>query len=532
MNQTELKKRQVELGTYILEMICLLVMGNFLGDNGIAYFAVAFECFLFFQLLLTYKLADTLGRLIRNRTIKGQYKNARKFKKNLMLTGMITGLSGSVLLFVLAEALGEKAFGLTYSVAIIRILAPVIFFRTIISILLGYFQGDGTELPAVITYVMRQVCTLLLAVLFVRVLSGYGNKVSALLRQDDFTAMYGGMGLALAILISELLVFLFLIFVYQGSRRRTRKSSGDGMRVTDTFGSQLRAVSINLFPLVFVALLNHLPMWTGILFFRKSVENLEAFSCYGVFYGKFIPIMVILALPAVVALLGNCYKIWDAQRKDEQRNARTVFAGGFHFCMVYGFFFSIFTGIVAPQLADLAGGTSVELTKQMLQSGCAMILFGVAGYYFSESLLLLNRRFQVAGIAAAKGIVYILTLSILLNQGVGIVSLVFAGLASEIVFASATCVFLCRMLRTGVDPIRQIAIPMGVICVAGIVIWLVNKGLAPHLGGGISIVLCLVIGVLISLVPLVFLRNFREQELNFIPGGRFLRTLGQLLRIY
>lgn len=532
MNQTEMKKRQVELGSYILEMICLLVIGNLLGNNGIAYFAVAIESFLFFQLLLTHRLADTLGRLIRNRTIKGQYKNARKFKRNALSVSLVTGLTGSVLLFALAGAIGEKLFHVTYSVAMIRILAPVVFLRTIISVLLGCFQGDGTELPAVISYIMRQVCTIVFAILFVKLLGSYGVKVSALLREDNFTAMYGGIGFALAVLISEVLVFLFLVFVYQGSRTRVKKNSGDGMRVTDTFASQMRAIFTNLFPLVLVAILSHLPIWAGILLFQNSLETMEAFDHYGVFYGKYIPVIAIVCLPVLVALLGNCYGELDAVRKDEQRNAKSFFGGGFHFCMICGCFLAVLVGITGSQLAELAGGTDVELAKKMLRSGSVMILFAVAGYYFSESMLLLNRRFQVAGIAAIKGIVYIVAVSILLNRGIGVLSLVYAGLGAEFIYAAVTCVLLCRVLRTGIDPVRQIAIPVGVICGVGVVLWFIHRAAAPHLGNVVSILLCLLIGGAADLLLLVLLRNFKEQELNYIPGGKLIRSLGQLLRVY
>ena len=270
MNQVELKKRQTELASYIIGMVCLVIIGNFLGDNGIAYFAVAFECFLLPIILLTHKLEDTLGKLLRNRTSKGQYKNAKKFRRNIFGAGAVLGLAGSVALFAAAELLGEKLFGLTYSVAMICILAPVVLLRMVASILLGYFQGEGTELPAIISYIMRQIGIVLLAVLFVKLLGNYGAKVSALLREENFTAMYCGMGYALAMLVSEILVVLFLGFVYQGSRGRAKKGVNDGMRVQETFAGQVAAVVSNTFPLTLGALIGHIPVWTGFFSTRRA----------------------------------------------------------------------------------------------------------------------------------------------------------------------------------------------------------------------------------------------------------------------
>ena len=55
-------------------------------------------------------------------------------------------------------------------------------------------------------------------------LGGYGEKVSSLLRQENFTGMYSGLGIALAIDISELFVILFLGLIYKGSRRFEKRA--------------------------------------------------------------------------------------------------------------------------------------------------------------------------------------------------------------------------------------------------------------------------------------------------------------------
>ena len=142
MNQIELKKRQMEMVSQMLGLIVLLVLGNLLGDNGIAYLAIAVEVFLLFWTFTGSRLADILGRILRGRSSKGQYKNAVKLRRNALVIEGFLGIVGSVIMFLVAEPLGESLFGLTYSVAIIRILAPVVFVRTLSSVLLGYFQGQ------------------------------------------------------------------------------------------------------------------------------------------------------------------------------------------------------------------------------------------------------------------------------------------------------------------------------------------------------------------------------------------------------
>ena len=41
-----------------------------------------------------------------------------------------------------------------------------------------------------------------------------------------------------------------------------------------------------------------------------------------------------------------------------------------------------------------------------------------------------------------------------------------------------------------------------------------------------------VISAVIYWILLLLTRNFREQELEFVPGGKILNMLGQMLRVY
>lgn len=88
-------------------------------------------------------------------------------------------------------------------------------------------------MPSAVSCVLRQVFYLGLGLLFLGIFGNYGEKVSLLLKRDDFTAMYGAMGVALGILISELLVTLFLFVIYRGSMSGRRENE-NGMKGTDS----------------------------------------------------------------------------------------------------------------------------------------------------------------------------------------------------------------------------------------------------------------------------------------------------------
>ena len=209
MNQTEVKRRQVEAIANILMFVTIYVMGWLTGDKGITYTAVGVELCAVLWIGISGNLSDSLGRLLRSRKNKGQYRNMAKMRSNVMLFQVILGLAGSLVLAGMSSILAGKLFRISYSSLILLVLSPLVLFRTVSAVLAGYFQGEGSEFPRAIAGILRQIFLLGFGILFCHLLGDYGERVGRLLRQENFKAMYGGLGIALAADISELLVILF-----------------------------------------------------------------------------------------------------------------------------------------------------------------------------------------------------------------------------------------------------------------------------------------------------------------------------------
>lgn len=84
MNQVEIKRKQIQFFSYCLAGINVWVFGKQLGNNG-GLFGGAFLVFLFFWILTGKNVPDRLGRLLRSRNAKGQYKNVSKMRRNMMI---------------------------------------------------------------------------------------------------------------------------------------------------------------------------------------------------------------------------------------------------------------------------------------------------------------------------------------------------------------------------------------------------------------------------------------------------------------
>ena len=157
MNRAEIKRRQIQLITFVLGLVNLWIFGKKISDAGVAYLVAALFSLSFVWALTAWPVSDVLGRILRSRSAKGQYKNAEKMRKCIMIFQGILGAVFSVILFACAGFLADKVWHLPYCKSLIMVLAPVLLFRTVNAVLLGIFQGEGNELPTALSGLLRQV---------------------------------------------------------------------------------------------------------------------------------------------------------------------------------------------------------------------------------------------------------------------------------------------------------------------------------------------------------------------------------------
>ena len=92
--------------------------------------------------------------------------------------------------------------------------------------------------------------------------------------------------------------------------------------------------------------------------------------------------------------------------------------------------------------------------------------------------------------------------------------------------------YTLKFIRVGMETITILVIPVISICICGILFVFLQKVLLPFAGGLGTLMISGVLGFSIHLCLLLFTRNIKESELEFLPGGILLKRLGKLFRIY
>ncbi len=534
MNQVEVKRRQIEGFSHLLGAAAILFLGRFMGENGLAYFAAAYEAFSFLWILVGQKTADALGRMLRSKNAKGQYKNRYRIKRYAMISQGILGLAAGVLLFLLGGVLVTYVFHMPKGASLTVIFAAVLLLRTVESVLLGYFQGMGSELPTAVTAVLRQALLIGTGFLLGSLFSSYGEKVSALLGPEKFTGMYGAIGVAAACAVTEVFLLLFLLIVYRGSGRGKEAEPQEGLRSIDSFGGMLRALYGTMAGEILSALLQRLPVWMGLALLGVTASELvDTEVAYGVFYGKYLVITGGILFLIDALTLQTAARVQAHLKRNDPKYARGIFQTGIHVSAVYGIFFSVFLASMGNYVAEIFCKTGVEMAGQMLSQGSFVILFAGISAYFYRLLWMWGKRPLVLTGLFSMNVVFLASAFLFSGVGkFGVHSYVYAGLVSGAVLCLFLGFWTLRELGTGIDWVQTLGLPAGCACVAGLVCLFVGKMLSPHLGAPVTVAVCLSASWILYWCALVLLRNFREQELKYVPAGGIVRALGQILRVY
>lgn len=530
-NANETKKRRVKFAACILELVYILVLGALLGNRGITFLIYAMEIFWFLWSITGYALDDVLGKLLRGKIAKGQYKNAAKMKRNTAVFQVIVGLLSGLAILLGAGFVGENILGFRFCVPILCILAPVLPVRMLSSLISASFQGDGNELPTVVSVVIRQLLLLLFGVLFVLLFEGYGAKTADLLKLSDFKAMYGAMGAACAYFVSELVTLGYLILYSYFNKKREKRGTAEGMRMTDTFAGQLKVLLSNLVPVNVQNVLIQLPIWISLFFYIRYAAGTEAAYDYGILLGKWLPVMGIIILPAMMLLLDNTGKVALCIRKEERRYARGNFRAGMHIGVIYGGFMSVYLFVFAPQLSDLFQTDSGVLLDKLFRAGALILLFWILSFYFTEILLKIGGKTQILAALLVWNILSVILFLVFLNTNkMGVLAVAYGLAISGAVYLTITGWLLVSQTKMNIDWLQGVTVPLGTACVIGLMMMFADKFMAPHLGSLLTVCLNLILGYLLYMICLLLIGNFSEQEFSYMPAGSLIKKIAELFR--
>lgn len=533
MNQIKTRRNQITLITYLLGIFLLILLSKRLGDNGVAYLAVAAESCMILSIFTITFLPETMEKLMHARMSKGQFKNADRVFKTAVIYALITGIFCTLLGYIFSGLWMEKVLCMPYGRLALWCLLPVYFLNACSCSLKGYFQGTGTSMPSVVAQVIKYIFMLTFAPIFAYIFGEYGDKVSNLLQRKEFVGMYVAGGAGLGAVLASVLSLLFLVFVYLGAGRRQKQKNKEGLRLSESYPQAFRSLWMTTLPSVGMLTLLKLPDLLGLFFYQRVQEDrVQSTFSYGIFYGKYEIWMLVAAILLGIGILSIIGKVISGIRREEYKHSRDQLQVGFSWAFMWSAFLTAFLMSVGPLLMKGIYGVQERFLTRMFLFGSPTLIFMIIGGLFLGILWEDGNVKKVLNFLLSSLCVYLVFIIAGLKINGGKIEILAYG---QLIFFAVICltggVFLFRKLHFRPDWVRGILLPGVSALVTGLIMWMLGKVLEGFMPDFIVALLCLLIGAFCHLILLFILRCAREKEYLAMPAGKILVKIGKILHL-
>ncbi len=519
--------------TFIGMLIFRLLLAGIIGDKGMACYGTAGEIYLILGGTAAYGLSEAVSSLIKYRVRREQFRSAQKVFKEAVLLGGVIGAALSILLFLSARTVTAGFMNIPLAQLAVRTVAPSIFFFVMTGVFKGYFQGNGSRVPAMHSRILYLIFLFTGGMLGAKIAGNYGVKVSALLQNEDYTNVYGAMGACVGILTASVICFIHAFILYFIFRRSIQNQiSKELPKNQDSKISILHmlmgtGVIYALFWLIFHGWV----LVDEILLLRLGKAPNELMVQWGAYYGKTLPIIGIIGSFICMICIPPVRRIMTLWERDEHRIARERLGLLLHQCAAIVIPSAVFLAVLAENLLNALFGGNNHQTALLTQVGSIFLVFFVFSVIFMEMLQRQRQMSYIVGIDAGAFVLQAGIVILLVNSKMEIMALVIGSIVFYLVTTVCGFLLISRRFQYNQEWIRTFAVTIVAAAISGVIAMLLNKVFEPMTGSLISMIICLIAAILSYLLILAAARAFRVDEMEDMAGGWLLMRLSELLHV-
>lgn len=504
---------------------------NLIGDEGNAIYGTGYYIYNFFLVFSSAGLPAAISKMVSERIVLKQYKNAHKvFEVSLILT-ISGGLIGGIVMGLGAEYF-SKLVGIPESKLTIMSLAPTVFIVAIMSSYRGYFQGLKTTIPTAISQIIEQifnaVSSVLLAFIAIQVV------------KDSTQTAWAAAGGTLGTGIGALTGLLFLMFAYSilkpSLTKRNDKNPSD--KVTESTSKlalnmfKLSAVIVAGTAIMSVTNVIDMKMVNSILLNKTKLPLEEVKQLYGQLTGKYntlttLPIALSTAFATVIVPnIASSVVIRD--RKAVKRKVNTAL----RLTMLIAIPASIGIGILGEPILLLLFPKYPEGAR-LLHVGAVSIIF-LSLVQISTGILqgIDKAHFPIIAIAVGAVVKVILNAIFIPMKNIDVVGSVIGTIGCYIVASFLDLWALKQYTRIKIDFLSIFGKPliagsvMGVVCfVSYYLINLISKFTGSNVGNGIATIGSIIISIITYALILLRIRGITKEDVELFPMGKKISAL-------
>lgn len=523
----------VNLAVLMGMLIFRIPLGFMVGEKGIACFGTANEIFLVVAGTVSYGMTEAVAAQVRYRIKRQQYQSAQKALRGALFFGGGLGLAFSAMCGFGGNLLAEKVFRIPLAGLAVGLMAPSLFFFILTGVFRGYFQGNGSAMPAIHSQILYLIFLFTGGMIGAGLWRGYGEKVSALLQNPDCTGAYGAMGACIGLLTASVFCFLHVLVLYMIFRHSQKNQVSREVQMNQESGFRIfyMLLATGFVHFLYWFCYHVLPLLDQYLIFTFGKETGGLESLWGAYYGKCLVVTGLITSGIMLCGIFPIRRTVVSLERGEGALAKARLGTLVHQCAVFAIPAAVFMAVLAENILSLLPGGSSPQAVAMLQAGSFVVVFSVFANVFME-ILIRNRKLKFVTCIGAVSLLLHIGCALLLIQAakLGMVGIVIAEAAFYGAAAIMGFLLVGRIFQYTQEWLRCFAFTLIAAAVSGFIALVLNKVLFSLIGAVFSLALCLIVGIALYMVFLVVLRAFKSGELEEMAGGRIFSLLANLLR--
>ena len=408
-----IKKKNLNLDLGILSVLLLLLfripIANIIGNEGNGYLAFTWELYLVAAIFFGHSFYAIMKDMVRKRIQKNQYRNSVRVLSTGIIFSSVLALIGGGLIFICSDFLFRDFYHLKEAALSLKIFSFHLIISTISGCIRGYFEGIGSRVPTYFSTILESFISGISAILFSYFFTSYGDKVAALLFNQQYKPGFGATGVVCGLLCGSIfsLIFLLIIYrIYQIPFKELLKK--DETKVFEKTGHLMKEIFITsaivILPILFFKgyrLLN-------LTIYLKGFETenlLQGLKYIGSYYGKSIVFVLICSFFILGVTDQNIKRMKKAYTNHRLNLVRRYYIEDIKKLVILSISITILLIFAGEYLLQLIYHSSQKYEIIMLQiASINVIVITIANYgYFL--LASLNKNVQITIIFAISFLV-------------------------------------------------------------------------------------------------------------------------------
>ena len=515
--------------TKIIGVIYRIPLINIMGDQGQAYYGIAFEIYAIALLLTSYSLPLAVSKLVSARVAKGERRNAFRVFKAALIFAITAGTAIGLIVFFGSDFIAGKIMAMEPSKYALRVLAPCLLVVAVMGVIRGYFQGLGTMLPTAISQILEQIVNAVVSVVGASYLFEFGKKAAETKAKEYLPAAYGAAGGTLGTLCGAVAGLLFLAFVFLAYRKIIKRQlRRDHSRYQESYSDIFTVLFYTITPVILSTAVYQSTkiLDAGIFSNIMDVQGMakEKYeTLWGMYTGKF---NTLVNVPLAIANAVGASVIPSLTAAVTSGNRKLVYSKiqlATRFTMIISIPSMVGCMVLARPVLDLLFSGNNKVPTLLLITGSVTIVFYSLSTITNAMLQGVNRMTIPIRNAAISLVIHLVALFIML---VAFKMNIFAVIGGTIVFSFSMCVLNQRALHREIgykqEKMKTFVIPLMASIIMGVVALISQMILEIILPPKIATVLTLFVAVIVYGVALLLLGGLTEEEILAMPKGHLL----------